>query len=430
MNGEGAREARQSPGATAPERRILLVDCDMFYVQVARLEDPDGIGREDLLIVGGSPSGRGVVTSASYGVRAFGVHSGMPTAQALRLCPEAKVVPVSRDAISSRSRQVHSALRDLSPVVQAASVDEFYLDLSGTERLFHQEPLVNTARRIREEILSRTQVSVSIGGGTRKLIAKLAAGKAKPGGVWVVDPGQEEAFMRGFDLREIPGVGPALARELEAKGLVGVEDLLPVDREWLDRWLGPSRASWLWDRARGRDSSRVNPTEPRKSISSERTFGSDLTDDRRLERELLRQTGSVGGALRKKGLQGRTVTVKIRDHDFKTRQAGHTLPDPVESDATIYSVALNLFRELRRKRRVGVRLLGVGISSLVEGDHPPQLDLFPVGTEAEPERLRVLSRVVDDLRARFGKDAINPGRILECYADDRPGSTRKGGRDR
>jgi len=411
--------------APARQPRILLVDCDMFYVQVARLEDPEGMGREDLLIVGGSPTGRGVVTSASYGVRAFGVHSGMPTAHALRLCPEAKVVGVSREAISSRSKQVHAALRDLSPVVQAASVDEFYLDLTGTERLFHGEPLAETAARIREDILRRTEVSVSIGGGTRKLIAKLAAGKAKPGGVWVVEPGREEAFMHEFKLSEIPGVGPALARELEAKGLVWVKDLLPVDRDWLERWLGPSRAAWLWERARGRDRSRVDPGEPRKSISSERTFGSDLTDDRKLERELLRLTGSVGRTLRKKGLRGRTITVKIRDHDFKTRQAGHTLPDPVESDATLYSVALSLFRELRDKRRVGVRLLGVGISSLVEGDHPPQLDLFGTASEPEPERQRALSRVVDDLRDRFGRNAINPGRILERN-EERPGADGHG----
>jgi DNA polymerase-4 len=385
----------------------------MFYVQVARLEDPDGVGQEDLLIVGGSPTGRGVVTSASYGVREYGVRSGMPTAQALRLCPEARVVPVSRRACASRSRQVKEVLDELSPTVQAASIDEFYLDLSGTERLFHQEPLTNTATRIRREVVDRTGISVSVGGGTRKLIAKLAAGRAKPGGVHVVPPGQEAAFMREFRLREIPGVGPALAQALEKKGLVEVEDILSVDREWLEKWLGPSRAGWLWKRARGMDSSRVNPAEPRKSISSERTFGSDLTDERRMEQEILRLTGFVGSALRGKGLQGRTITVKIRDADFRTRQASHTLPDPVETDSTIYSVARSLFRELRRKRKVGVRLLGVGVSSLVEAEGPPQFELFEAENPAEPERDRVVSRALDDLRSRFGDDAILPGRMLE-----------------
>ena len=393
--------------------RILLVDCDMFYVQVARLEDPTGVGQEDFLIVGGSPTGRGVVTSASYEVRDYGVRSGMPTAQALKLCPQAKVVPVSRSACASRSKSVGEVLQELSPVVQAASIDEFYLDLSGTERLFHQESLESTAQRIRQEVLKRTEVSVSVGGGTRRLIAKLAAGRAKPAGIHVVPPGGEEQFMRGFKLRQIPGVGPALAETLEKKGLVEVQDILPIDEAWLGTWLGPSRARWLWERARGLDSSRVIPGEPRKSISSERTFASDLTDDRGLERELLRLTGNIGSTLRSKGLLGRTITVKIRDQDFRTRQASHTLPDPVESDATIFSVAGNLFQELRRKRRVGVRLLGVGVSSLVDGDSLPQLDLFGGDAVAEPERHRVVSRVLDDLRGRFGDDAILPGRMLE-----------------
>ncbi len=393
--------------------RILLVDCDMFYVQVARLEDPSGVGQEDFLIVGGSPTGRGVVTSASYEVRDYGVRSGMPTAQALKLCPQAKVVPVSRSACASRSKRVGEVLHELSPVVQAASIDEFYLDLSGTERLFHRESLESTAQRIRREVLKRTEVSVSVGGGTRRLIAKLAAGRAKPAGIHVVPPGGEEQFMRGFKLRQIPGVGPALAETLEKKGLVEVQDILPIDEAWLGKWLGPSRARWLWERARGMDSSRVIPGEPRKSISSERTFASDLTEDRILERELLRLTGSIGSTLRSKGLQGRTITVKIRDHDFRTRQASHTLPDPVESDSTIFSVAGNLFQELRRKRRVGVRLLGVGVSSLVDGDSLPQLDLFEGDAVAEPERHRVVSRVLDDLRGRFGDGVILPGRMLE-----------------
>jgi DNA polymerase-4 len=405
-------------GANVGFPRILLVDCDMFYVQVARLEDPEGAGREELLIVGGSPSGRGVVTSASYGVREFGVRSGMPTAQALKLCPGAKVVPVSRKACASHSRSVREVLQELSPVVQAASIDEFFLDLSGTERLFHREPLESSAWRIRREVLKRTNISVSVGGGTRKLIAKLAAGRAKPGGVHVVQPGQEEEFMRTFKLREIPGVGPALAQELEKRGLVEVEELLPVDLGWLERWLGPSRAQWLWNRARGRDSSAVNPAEKRKSVSSERTFASDLSEDRALERELLRLTGSVGSTLRRKGFRGRTITVKIRDMDFRTRQASHTLPDPVESDSTIYSVARNLYQELRRKRRIGVRLLGVGVSSLVDGDSPPQLDLFGAGAEVEPERERVVSRITDDLRERFGDKAILPGRMFESEGED------------
>lgn len=407
-----------SHSKTEGARKILLVDCDMFYVQVARLEDPEGAGQEQLLIVGGSPRGRGVVTSASYPVREYGVHSGMPTSQALRLCPRAVVVPVSRKACSARSRQVLSVLQGVAPVVQAASIDEFYLDLTGTDRLFHAEPLATTARRIRQAVLEDTGISVSIGGGSRKLIAKLAAGKAKPAGVFVVASGQEEAFMQEFRLAEIPGIGPALARSLEKRGLVRVQDLLPVELSWLEDWFGPGRGRWLWERARGMDQSPVNPREPRKSVSSEKTFSRDIHDQEALERALLRLVTVVGAALRKSGLRGRTVTVKLRDPDFRTRTASHTLSSPLEADATLLHVARALLQELRETSRGGVRLLGVGVSSLVDGDEGTQLELFQGDGDAESPRDRTLSRVVDDLRARFGDDAVLPGRIL----DDRDSS--------
>lgn len=410
FSGQIPRKVAGSSETATP--RILLVDCDMFYVQVARLEDPEGAGKEELLIVGGSPSGRGVVTSASYPVRAFGVRSGMPTGQALRLCPDAVVVPVSRKACSARSREVHRALVQAAPVVQAASIDEFYLDLSGTERLLHGEPLKDTAWTIREQVLLLTGISVSIGGGTRKLIAKLAAGRAKPGGVHVVEEGQESEFMKSFQLGEIPGVGPALAKQLQDRGLVSVSDLLPIGRDWLDRWFGESRGQWLWERVRGLDRSRVNPREPRKSVSSERTFSKDIGDDSRLEKEVLKLVTSVGGALRRSGLRGRTVTVKIRDSDFKTRTASHTFPEPMEADSTLLKAARELLSALRRKREGGVRLLGVGVSSLVEGGGLPQLELFQGEGPKESERHRTISRVVDDLKDRFGDNAVLPGGML------------------
>ena len=407
----GSPKKHGACGEAAP--KILLVDCDMFYVQVARLEDPEGAGREDLLIVGGSPSGRGVVTSASYAVRSFGVRSGMPTSRALRLCPEAVVVPVSRRACSTRSRAVWEVLVREAPLVQAASIDEFYLDMSGTERLLRGQSLDVTARRIRETVLEETSISVSIGGGTRKLVAKLATGRAKPGGVFVVPPGEEESFLRGFDLREIPGVGPSLAKALQERGLVRVEDILPIERVWLDRWFGESRGRWLWERARGLDDSTVNPREPRKSVSSERTFASDILDDALLEKEILKLVTSVGAALRRSGLRGRTVTVKIRDEDFRTRTASHTFPKPLEADSTILKVSRDLLHDLRRSRRKGVRLLGVGISSLVEGEGLPQLELFREEEPVESERQRTISRVLDDLKERFGEDAVLPGGMLE-----------------
>ena len=400
-----------APDEFGRSQRILLVDCDAFYVQVARLEDPEGAGKVDLLLVGGSQTGRGVVTSASYGARRFGVRSAMPTAQALRLCPDARVVGVPRRACSQKSREIKSCLDTLAPVVQAASIDEFYLDLTGTERLFG-ESLEVTAHRIRESVLEATRISVSIGGGTRRMIAKLASGRAKPGGVQIVPAGHEAEFMKGLDLAEIPGVGPALVEALRRRGLVRIEEALEVQQAWLERWFGARRGRWLHRRMRGLDPSSVDPREPRKSISSERTFFQDLKSDEDLERVLLRLCRSVTHTLRKAGLRARTITVKLRDGDFKTRSGSRTVAEPLETDGATYRIARELLAELRARRRTPARLLGVGLTNLGSGDDPVQFGLFEEEDRLEGHRERALGHVVDGLRERFGDHAVLPGRII------------------
>ncbi len=337
----------------------------------------------------------------------------MPTAQALRLCPQATVVGVPREACSRRSGEVKAVLRLLSPVVQAASIDEFYLDLTGTERLFQGELLEDTAWRIRETVLDETRISVSVGGGATRLVAKLATRLAKPGGVQVVGFGEEDAFMRQFSLADLPGIGPSLVEALRRRGLVSVEDTLPVEEAWLQRWFGPTRGSWLYRRVRGVDGSRVDPHEPRKSVSSERTFARDLRSDGTLERELMKLAVSVGRHLRKGHLRARTVTVKLRDADFRTRTASQTLPEAVESDGVIFSVAQDLLAQLRRRRRTPARLLGVGLSNLTDGDEPGQLGLFRNEGVVETARQRALARTVDDLKGKFGDRAVIPGRIVK-----------------
>jgi DNA polymerase-4 len=297
-------------------------------------------------------------------------------------------------------------------VVQAASIDEFYLDLSGTERLFG-ENLPATARRIRETVLTETEISVSVGGGSGRTVAKLAVRRAKPAGVLVVPPGEEEAFVRSHRLADLPGIGPAFAAQLARRGLVHVEDAIRIERGWLRSWLGEGRGDWLYDRMRGIDGVVVSEREPRKSVSTERTFGRDLHADQDVERELLRICVSVSSALREGDLRARTITVKLRDADFRTRQAAHSLPDAVETDHAVYAVALPLLRELRARRRVGVRLMGVALSGLVEREAPSQLGLFSGDDPLESDRDRVLARVVDDLRDRFGRGAVLPGRVLE-----------------
>jgi len=394
----------------APPRRILLLDCDQFFVQCARLADPEGAGREPLLLVGGSPEGRGVVTSASYETRVFGVRSGMPTARALRLCPKAKVVPVSRRLCSEKSRAVQAQLAGFSPVVEAASIDEAYLDLTGTERLYTGESLRDTALRIQAVVLQKTQIQTSIGGGTCKLVAKLAVERAKPAGVHVVAPGAEASFLATFALAEIPGVGPVFTEELRRFGLVRVADVQRLTERSLVELLGEGRGEWLHRVAHGVDASRVHTEHTQKSMSRDETFPRDLHLLEELERELLVLTARIGSDLRDSGCRARTITLRIRDADFRTRQASRTVPEPLETDRAIHAVARELLKKLRAARRIGTRLLGVSVSGLVPADRAAQLGLFGEGPALETERERRLDRVADTIRERFGDGVLKRGR--------------------
>jgi DNA polymerase-4 len=410
------------PRAAAPQqaRRILLVDADAFFVAVARLVDPDGAGKARLLIVGGAPGSRGVVCSASYEARRFGVRSAMPIARAVRLCPGALCVPVPRGACGRKSREIAAVLARFAPVVQAASIDEWFLDLSGTEALYGDASLAIVAHRIRDAVLAETGLTVSLGGGTNKLIAKLAVefAKPKPGsdgtGVFVVAPGDESTFMGGVQLGDIPGVGPRLRDRLESRGVRSAPDALAVGVAGLERMLGERAGRWLHERAQGIGSSEVIPRERAKSVSHEETFGHDMHDDAELELELVRLVTRVASDLRGKGVAARTITVRLKDSDFRSRSARRTLDEPVVADRVILGVARELLHRLRRTRRMPARLLGVGLSGLAEGDEEGQLSLFEGGspaTDGETPRDRALTSAVDALRARFGADAIMPGRL-------------------
>jgi len=403
---------------------VLLADADAFYVSVARLVDPAGAGRAPLLIVGGSAEHRGVVTSASYEARAFGVHSAMPMARALRLCPQALVVPVPWEACAAKSREIRGVLERFTPAVEQASSDEFYLDLTGTEELYHGEPLAETGRRIREAVLAATALSVSIGGGTSRLVAKLAAGVAKPGpgrpgdGVHIVPSGAEGEFLRRFTLADLPGIGPKSAERLRRLGLRTVEDTLAHDRPTLVAWLGEREADWLFRRVRGIDPRPVEPRAEAKSISRDETFARDLEADDDLARQLAALVDRATGDLREAGLLARTVTVKVRDWDFTTRQASRTLAEAVLSDRVVGEVARALLAKLRAARRVPARLLGVSLSGLVREDGERQLSLLPEGGgggggggggRLETERDRTIARVLDDVRERFGPEALRRG---------------------
>lgn len=391
-----------------------------MFVAVARLVDPDGAGKARLLVVGGHAKSRGVVCSASWEARAFGLRAGMPISRAARLCPHAMFVPVPGKECGVKHREIRKVLDEWVPAVEPASIDEFYLDLSGTEAVYHGEPLAETARRLRADVLARTGMTLSIGGGTNRLVAKLAAERAKPRpgtgatGVLIVAPGEEAAFLAELMLAEIPGVGPRLQAALKHYGLVRVADALRIDAGTFEQWLGPRSGHWLFERIRGRSSNAVDTSGDSKSMSHEETFSRDLVTDEALETRLLRLVTALAAELRADGLSAGCITVKLRDHDFKTRQASRTVPRPLKTDRALFNVARELLAGLRSRRRTAARLLGVAFSAMTAGDGLVQLTLLPeVGTGAESPRDRQLATAVDRINKKLGEKAIGPARLVK-----------------
>lgn len=401
-------------------RRILLADADAFFVAVARMVDPDGAGRAPLLIVGGSRESRGVVCSASYETRKFGVRSAMPISRALRLCPDAMCVPVPRKACSEKSHEIRTVLSRFAPVVEGASIDEWYMDLGGTEGIYHHEALAMTAHRMREAVKQETGLSVSIGGGTNKLVAKLAVERAKPkpgtdaDGVHVVAAGDEEDFLATFTLAELPMVGPRFQERLAERGMRTVNDVRRHTLDDLRMLISAREAEWLWHRVHGVDHSDVEGGGEAKSISRDETFSEDLREDRDLERELLALVTRAAFDLRGDGMTARTITVKLRDMDFRTRSAQRTLLEPVVSDRVIYHVARELLHKLRAARRIPARLIGVSLSSLAFDPLADQLALFgSADPDSETDRDRILSRAVDRVREKYGPAGIIPASLSQ-----------------
>lgn len=403
-----------------PPPRILHVDADAFFAAVARLVDPEGAGKAKLLIVGGSRGSRGVVCSASWEARQYGVRSAMSIARAEKLCPGAMFVPVPGRMCGIKSKEIRAVLQKFTPVVEGASVDEWYLDMAGTEAIYHNEPLRDTAHRIRSTVKDETGMSISLGGGTNKLVAKMAVERAKPkpgttgDGVHIVPPGAEAEFLRTFNLADIPMVGPKFQVRLAALGMVTVPDFLRNDLESLRRMLGVNPAEWLWDRAQGIAGSVVEGHGDQKSMSRDETFSVDLSQDEDIERELLRLVTKAAYDLRQGGFTARTITVKLRDRDFKTRSARRTLTKPVLADRVIMETAKELLRKLRKARRVPARLIGVALSSLSEDPRADQLNLFQSDEpRLETERDLAIARTVDRVRKKFGAKGIVPGALVK-----------------
>ena len=385
--------------------RILHVDLDAFFVEVCRRHHPELRG-VDLLIIGGSAEGRGVVESASYGARRFGVRAGMPSGQAMRLCPGATLFHGNFEHYRAASRAVRAVLEQHAPVVVMASLDEAYLDFAGTERM-HPVSLLPAAERIRDDVRAATGLDCSIGIGPNRMIAKLASDHAKPRGLMEVRSGWEEGFLAGLPLSALPGIGPRTAARLAQLGLTEVLQVQRMPLANLEALIGGD-AKTLKLRAHGHGGSTLRPHSISRSVSRETTFSEDLRDPVQLETVLARLVARVGADLRGDGLAARTVVLKLRHDDFRTVTRRRTLDDPTQLDAELGAAAVALFRaafEEVRARDRGVRLVGVAAVNLVAA---MEADLFEPPART---RLRRLTSAVDEVRARFGFDALAPARI-------------------
>lgn len=386
--------------------RILHVDLDAFFVEVCRQRHPELRGVE-LLVVGGRRDQRGVVQSASYGARKYGVHAGMPIAQAVRLCPAATFFQGSFIHYRDASRAVRAVLQRFSPTVVMASLDEAYLDFSGTDRLYPVS-LLPVAESIRDRVHHATGLDCSVGIGSNRMIAKLASDYAKPRGLMEVRAGWEEGFLAGLPLGALPGVGPVTAARWKERGLTDVAQVQAMSETELRRHIGDAAAS-IKRRAHGHGGMVLRPDRLQRSVSRETTMGRDERRPERLETLLTLFAARVGAQLRKEGLVARTVALKLRHDDFRTITRRITLREGTNLDAELLKPALRLFREAFgdvRARDRGVRLIGLIATNLAEA---AEADMFE---PEERQRSRRLTDAVDQLRARYGFDAVTVARLL------------------
>ncbi|WP_244927662.1 DNA polymerase IV [Nocardioides sp. W7] len=358
---------------------VLHLDLDAFFASVEQRDKPSLRGKP---VVVGGVGGRGVVSTASYEARKYGVRSAMSTREARSRCPHAAFLSGRFHAYRDASRAVMGLLRSVSPLVEPLSLDEAFVDLQQADLPDLEVPTVTAfAEELRGRLTEVTRgLTASVGVGTSKFIAKVASDLDKPDGLVVVPPGTEQDLLRPMHVTVIPGVGPATAERLRRAGIHTVAELELVSLDELVRLVGKAQGGGLHQLARALDDRRVVPEREAKSVSVEGTYDTDLTDRKLMEGLLTRQAGEVAARLRKSGLSGRTVTIKVRLHDFTTLSRSNTLGSPTDAAGTIARVARSLLTDLDTSG--GVRLLGVGLSGLADW---VQEDLFGETAEDEPE---------------------------------------------
>jgi len=379
-------------------KRIMHIDMDAFFTSVEQADDPSLRGRP--VIVG--RDARGVVSAASYEARVYGVRSAMPVVQARRLCPHGVFLPGRMRRYGEASRQVMAVFARFSPVVEQASVDEAYLDITGTELLFGR-PL-DLARTLRDTVTAETGLSCSIGIAPVKFLAKIASDFKKPHGITIINEDEVAAFLAVLPVQKIPGVGGRTLEALTRLGVRLVSDLLRYPEEfWRERF--GQGGETLWARAHGLGSDTVRPYREPKSSGAENTFAEDTADREVLAAWLLSQAERIGRDLRRHGLAGRTVTLKVKFEDFKQITRAKSLSHAVNADEIIYRTGLDILAGVELPKRV--RLIGLSVSGFSQGGQ--RASLVPDPLEELSERYGRLDGAVDAIRDKFGKTAIKRG---------------------
>ena len=383
-------------------RTIFHVDMDAFFVSVEELFDPTLKGKA--VVVGGQRDERGVVSAASYEARKFGVHSAMPLRTAAKMCPHAIFVNGHPERYRECSEKVYKVLGTFSPQVEMASIDEAYLDMTGTERL-HGPPL-KAAHTLHQRMKISTNLNCSVGIGSSRLIAKVSSAQAKPNGVLWIVPGQESKFLAPLDVREIPGVGKVMETHLHALGIRKVGDLARLEDSELEDRFGKWGLA-LAGKARGEDAggwfdNEVGASLDAKSISHEHTYNEDTADPAQLESTLMRLSEMVGRRLRESNFHARTIQLKLRYKDFTTITRAHTPPAPTQLDTEIFEQIRTLFRK-NWKKGIPIRLLGVQASSFTTS----QSDQINLLEGPRQQRWKDALAAADRLRDKFGESSVS-----------------------
>jgi DNA polymerase-4 len=376
-------------------RSILHVDMDAFYAAVEQLDNPELRGKP-ILVGGDGP--RSVVTTASYEARPYGCRSAQPMAVARRLCPQAIVVRPNFPRYREFSERMFTILESFTPLIEPLSIDEAFLDLTGSERLLGDG--VSVARRIKQRIRDELELTISVGVAPNKFLAKLASDMEKPDGLTVIGAGDADRVLPPLPITKIWGIGPKTAARLQNLAIKTIGDIRRLPIEVLTQSFG-SEGERYWRLSRGLDDRAVTPDSEAKSISQEETFGADLTDPEDVRGVLLGQVEQVARRLRKHGLRARTVHLKIRDGAFKTNTRADTLPEATDQTKILWESTRELFDKWAVTSFKPVRLIGMGATSLTRD--PEQLALF---VDRASDQQKRLDRAVDRIKDRFGTAAI------------------------